>query len=95
MIIRETRAEFHKRTDDERGESDAVLSLELVRRVLDLPNEARTMMLAFFHSVDDGSVVVGDLQVEDGGVLSLRLFSGTAAPEDPPRDADNVVVLRR
>ena len=95
MTIRETRAEFHKRIDDERGETDAVLSLELVRRVLDLPNEARAMMLAFFHSVDDGSVVIGDLQVEDGGVLSLKLVSGTAAPEDPPRDADNVVVLRR
>lgn len=95
MIIRETRGSFHQRPDDERGESDAILSLELVRRVLDLPNEARTMMLAFFHSVDDGSVVVGDLRVEDGGALSLRLVSGQAAPEDPPRDADNVVVLRR
>jgi hypothetical protein len=95
MIIRETQVGLRQRQDDERGESDAVLSLELIRRVLELPNDARAMLLAFFHSVDDNSVVVGDLRAGADGALSLKLIRGAAPPEDLPRGADNVVALRR
>jgi hypothetical protein len=57
--------------------SGAVLRSELVRHVLNMPEDARAKLLAFLHLVDDPRLVSADLSVDAGGEVRVSLFSRT------------------
>jgi hypothetical protein len=95
MIFSKTEAGFDWNPMIEGDDPEAILSVELVRHVLSLPDEARAKLLAFFHSVEDGMQADASLQTAWPGEMTLTLFKRKAEPEDPPHAAGNVVVLRR
>jgi hypothetical protein len=58
----------------EREQAVSVLRSELIRHVLNLPDETRAKLLAFLHLVQDLRLVEGDLQVERSGDVRMTLF---------------------
>jgi hypothetical protein len=95
MMFTKTEVRFDPELDHRVDETEAILSVELVRHVLAMPDEARAKLLAFFHSIEDGMQADAALQTAWPGELTLTLFKREAPPEEPPRAAENVVVLRR
>lgn len=74
--------------DDEEGcvdnrsakeKSGSVLRAELIRHVLQLPDETRAKLLAFLHLTEDLRDVEGHLIVNRDGELQMTLFSDKSA----------------
>jgi hypothetical protein len=59
-----------------------VLRSELIRHVLELPNEARAKLLAFLHLAEDLCTADANLHTDPSGEIQVRLVSRKNGRED-------------
>jgi hypothetical protein len=95
MMFTKHEERFSWERDHEADDTEAILSVELVRHIIAMPDEARSKLLAFFHSIEDGMQADAALKAAWPGELTLTLFKREASPEEPPHVPENVVPLRR
>ena len=72
-----------------KAQGSSTLRSELVRYLLELPDETRAKLLAFLHLVEDVHLVDAHLHIDRAGDIHMKLFKNLRAKSRRGRESDS------